>query len=43
MVTHLAHCLATYITGIHGVMDTVIGKGHSDPSSNTGQGHLHFT
>ena len=29
--------------GIHGVMDTVVGNGHSNASSNLGQNCLHFT
>ena len=28
--------------GAHGIMVTVVGNGHNDPSSNPGQGSLHF-
>ena len=34
----------TYIHGgVHGVMVTVVGNGHGEQSSSTGQGCLHFT
>ena len=29
--------------GIHSVMDFIVGNGHSKPSSNPGQGCLHYT
>ena len=29
--------------GTHGVMVIIIGNGYGDPSSNPGQGCLHFT
>ena len=32
-----------FYRGVHGIMIIIIGNGHSNMSSNTGQGYLHFT
>ena len=31
-----------FLKGIHGIIDIVIGNGHSNLSSNHGQGYLHY-
>ena len=43
VAVHKQHTHSIYIRGIHGVMATVLGKGHEDKSSNSGRGCLHFT